>query len=329
MVTSVAVVLAGGVGNRLYPASRPERPKQFLTLGGDRSLLEAAADRAAVADEVLVVTRPAFVDRVAAALPTATILAEPAPKDTGPALAYASYFVEQTVEDPVILALPSDHRIGDGFASTARRALDVAAGESGLLTIGIEPTRAATEYGYIRPASTDGDVASVADFTEKPDRETAERFVEEGHLWNAGVFAWRPTAFLAAAADSPLEPLIDALEDGVPGRGYESVPATSVDRAVLESADDVSVIRGAFDWDDLGSWDAVGRLLDGENATLGDVRTVDATGNVVATDDAHVDVIGVDDLVVAAYDDHVVVVPKSAAQRVREIAETRLDDGTS
>ncbi|MFB6070183.1 MAG: mannose-1-phosphate guanylyltransferase [Halanaeroarchaeum sp.] len=321
MVTTVAVILAGGTGTRLYPASRADRPKQFLAFGGDRPLLERAADRASVADETVVVTREAYADRVAAHVPDAAVLVEPEPKNTGPALAYAAHRVAETVADPVMVALPSDHVIGDGFAATARRAVDAAAETDGLVTIGVEPTRPATEYGYVQADFAADGYAPVVQFREKPDEATAREFVAAGYRWNAGIFAWRPSAFLEAAADSPLAPLVDALRAGDPAAGFAAVDDLSVDHAVLEGAGDVFVVPADFAWDDLGSWDALARLLEGDNAVLGDALAIDAADNVIASDDTHVSVVGVDDVVVAAFDDRVLVVPKDDAQRVREVVE--------
>ncbi|MCF2239811.1 MULTISPECIES: mannose-1-phosphate guanylyltransferase [Halobacterium] len=320
--TVAAVLLAGGTGTRLYPASRSHRPKQLLALGDDdRSLLRRTADRAAFADDLLAVTREAYADRVRDEVPEATVLVEPAGKDTGPALAYAASEVRARFgEDAVMLCLPSDHVVGDGFQETAETAVDVAARTDGLVTIGVEPDRPATGYGYIEPGDDHGDHRGVAVFREKPDAETASRLVDRGCLWNAGMFAWTPTAFLDAARSGPLDPLVDALAtDADPATAFERVDPVSVDYAVLERAADVRVVPAAFDWDDLGAWNALGRLLDGENAVLGDATTIDATGNVLASDDKHVSVVGVDDLVVAAYDDRVLVVPRADAQRVREV----------
>jgi len=319
---TVTVLLAGGTGTRLYPASRSHRPKQFLALGDDdRSLLRRTADRAGFADDLLVVTRGEYADRVREEVPGATVLVEPAGKDTGPALAFAASEVrERFGPDVAMLCLPSDHVVGDGFRETAETAVDVAARTDALVTLGVEPDRPATGYGYIEPGEDRGDHSEVAVFREKPDAETAERLLERGCLWNAGMFAWTPGAFLDAARRGPLGPLVDALDAGAdPGAAFERVDPVSVDYAVLERASDVRVVPAAFDWDDVGAWDALGRLLDGENAVLGHAVTIDATGNVVASDDKHVSVVGVDDLVVAAYDDRVLVVPREDAQRVREV----------
>lgn len=325
MVTTVAVVLAGGTGTRLYPASRSNRPKQFLSFGGERSLLRRATDRASFADETFVVTREAYAERVREHVPEATVLVEPEPKNTGPALVYAAHHVREAVDDPVVFALPSDHVVGAGFEVTARRAVSVAETTGGLVTLGVEPTRPATEYGYIRPGDEADGYATVAEFREKPDEETARRFVAAGYRWNAGMFSFAPDALLAEAADSPLAPLVEALDAGDPTGGFEAIEATSIDYAVFETAEDVYVVSADFPWDDLGSWDALERVLGGDGAVLGDALSIDAEGNVVASDDKHVSVVGVDDLVVAAFDDRVLVVPKAEAQRVREVVSVLRD----
>ncbi len=322
----VALVLAGGTGTRLYPASRPDRPKQLWAVGGDRSLLAETVDRAAFADETYVLTRPDYADAVREHAPTAAVLTEPGPKDTGPALVYAAHRIREQVGDCVILALPSDHHIEGDFADTAGRAARTAL-DGGLVTVGVEPTRPATGYGYIDPAGDpSAGAVPVAEFVEKPDEEAAQRYVEAGYLWNAGIFAWTPDALLAAARDSPLAPLVSALAAGDPADGFAAIDAVSIDYAVLERATDVSVVTAGFEWDDLGSWDAVGRLLDSDaagNAVLGDAVTVDASNCVLASD-GHVAAVGVEDLVVASYGGRTLVVPREQAQRVREVV-ARLD----
>jgi mannose-1-phosphate guanylyltransferase len=320
----VAVVLAGGVGTRLYPASRSYRPKQLLAVGGDDTLLERTVARVDFADEVVVVTRSEFADAVREAAPDTTVLVEPAGKDTGPALAYATHRVAERFADPVVLAVPSDHHVDGDFETAARRGARVAVETGALVTFGVEPTRPDTGYGYVEPGTDHGDYAEVAAFYEKPDAETARRYVERGDYWNAGVFAWTPAAFRAAARDTPLGPLVDALDAGDPAGGFEAVDPVSVDNAVFERADDVVTVPLDVEWDDLGSWDALRRLLPAdEDGTVvagdADAVSLDAENNVVAGDDVHVSLVGVDDLAVVAYDDRVLVVPTAKAQQVRDL----------
>ncbi|WP_336036023.1 mannose-1-phosphate guanylyltransferase [Halobacterium yunchengense] len=331
MVRTAAVLLAGGTGTRLYPASRSHRPKQFLALGDDdRSLLRRTADRAGFADDLFAVTRAEYADRVREEVPEATVLVEPAGRDTGPALAYAASEVRERAPDAAMLCLPSDHVVGDGFRETAETAVSVAAETGALVALGVEPDRPATGYGYVEPGADRGDHYAVAQFREKPDEATAREFLARGCFWNAGMFAWTPAAFLDAARRGPLGDVVASLETGdedAVAAAFDAVDPVSVDYAVMERADDVRVVPAAFDWDDVGAWDALLRLLDGENAVLGDALTVDASGNVLASDDKHVAVVGADDLVVAAFDDRVLVAPAEDAQRVREVvAELREDD---
>lgn len=344
--TVVAVVLAGGTGSRLYPASRSDRPKQFLSLMGEESLLERTVSRArAVADATIVVTRESYAEVVAERVPGAEVLVEPAGRDTGPALLYATHRIDRRHDDAVALALPSDHLIGEGFKPAIRRGVGVAAATDRLVTFGVEATRPETGYGYIEPAKAAGGSADTADatgeaewypvasFHEKPDAGTAESYVAAGHYWNAGLFAWRPEVFLAAADAPPLAPLLDALrsgDDAAVREAFASVDPVSVDHAVLESAGDVAVVPASFPWDDVGSWDALDRVVDadadGNAATDGaTLRALDAADNVVAADDAHVSLIGVSDLAVVAWDDRVLVVPKERAQDVKRLVR-RLEE---
>ncbi len=324
----VAVVLAGGRGTRLYPASHEDRPKQLLSFGRDQSLLADTVDRASFADETYVLTRPEYADAVREHAPGVGVLTEPQARDTGPALVYAAHRIREQVGECVLLCLPSDHHVRGDFAPAARTAATVAADTGGLVTVGIEPARPATGYGYIEPGETHDGYARVAQFVEKPDAETAERYVEAGHYWNAGIFAWTPIALLDTARESPLEPLVTALDDGDPESGFTALNPVSIDYAVLERADDVFVVPAAFEWDDLGSWDAVGRVLDNDtdgNVVLGDGLALDAKHCVLAGD-GHVSAVGVEDLVVASYGGSTLVVPREQSQRVREVIARLADE---
>jgi len=325
----VAVVLAGGTGTRLYPASRRDRPKQLLELGGDRSLLARTVDRAGFADEIYVLTRDRYAEAVREAAPGAAVLVEPESKDTGPALVYAAHRIREQVGECLLCCLPSDHHVAGDFADTMRTAAATALETRGLVTVGVEPTRPATGYGYIAPGSDEGGHLAVDRFVEKPDAAQAREFVDRGFRWNAGIFAWTPTAFLAAARETVLAPLVDALDRDDPAAGFAAVDPISVDHAVLEVADDVYVVPAAFTWDDLGSWDALLRVTEQDedgNAVLGDALTIDAADCVLATD-GHVSAVGVSDLVVASYGDRTLVAPLDEAERVRDVVARLRDRG--
>jgi mannose-1-phosphate guanylyltransferase len=320
---TVAVVLAGGTGTRLYPASSPDRPKQFQRFGGEATLLQRTVDRAGFADEVYVLTGPDHAERAREQVPGAAVVAEPAPRDTGPALVYAAHRVREQVGECVLVCLPSDHHVAGDFAETMDAAATTAVETGGLVTVGVDPDRPATGYGYIAPGAAVDGAYAVEAFVEKPDEATATDYLERGFYWNAGMFAWTPDALLAAARDSPLAPLVSALEAGDAAGGYEAVPAVSVDYVLLEDHDDVYVVPAGFEWDDLGTWDAVGRVRGADadgNVRLADGVAIDAADCVLAGD-GHVSVVGVEDLVVASYGDRTLVVPRAQSQRVREVVD--------
>ena len=329
----VAVVLAGGTGTRMYPASSEQRPKQFLSFGDGPSLLTRTVERAdGVADTTYVLTRPDYADDVRDHAPDAEVLVEPAGRDTGPALVYAAHEVREREraeghEDTVLLTLPSDHHVEGDFAGVAERACEVAAETDALVTVGVEPDRPAVGYGYIKPGEEREGYYDAAGFFEKPDPGAAERYRYNGFLWNAGMFAWTPDAFLEEARRGDLSQLVKGVEAGNAERAFRLCEPVSVDYAVLEGARNVAVVPATFEWDDLGAWDALVRVFadaadEGGNVVLGDALTVDAENCVVAAGEGqHVSAVGVSDLTVAAYDGDVLVVPTREAQRVREVVD--------
>jgi mannose-1-phosphate guanylyltransferase len=339
------VILAGGSGTRLWPASRRARPKQFLALG-DRpgeSLLAATVRRArgAATGDVCAVTAAAQADLARTGVPGLEVIAEPVGRNTAAALGLAAVHLLARDPDAVMGALPADQHVGDeaAFAVAIERAFQAAAQADVICTIGIEPSYGATGFGYLEvgDAVESGirDLYQVKRFVEKPDAATAEGYVTSGrYLWNSGMFFCKARRLvddirrLMPGTGAALDEIAAALASGgavaadaVAARVYPSLPSVSIDHGVMEKTSGVVCVRGELGWDDVGSWAALpavrGADADG-NTVLGDAIVVDGTGNVVAADpDRVVVLVGVSDLVVIQSGDAVLVVPRERAQDVR------------
>jgi len=343
MTKIVPILLAGGAGTRLWPVSRDALPKQFLPLMGERSTYQDTLLRVAASElfaAPIVITGSDFrffARRQAEELGVdATVVIEPMRRDSGPAVAAAAALAKSRDPDAVVLALAADHVILDveEFQSTCLAGL--AAAEAGhIVTFGITPTEPKTSYGYIRPGQSIGpdQVYAVEAFVEKPDAETAARYVAEGYLWNSGNFLFRADVLLQELARYEPE-MAAAAEAAVAGanddlgflrlatEAFSQSPKKSIDYAVMERTDRSAVVAGRFGWSDIGSWDAIFDIADRDksgNAVQGTVVTTDAQNCVIHSLDRLTAVVGVDDLVVISTPDAVLVVPRARAQEVREL----------
>jgi len=338
-----AVIMAGGQGQRFWPLSTPDRPKQFLDLGrSGRTLIQQTYDRvlplAGSPANVYVATARKYVGLVCEQLPDVPVenlLVEPTSRDSAPAIALACLTIAQRHGDVVTGFFSSDHRIGEGFHDAIRTAARVAAETNGLVTVGITPTRPATGYGYIEAGETVGPAHRVRRFVEKPSARTAEAYLAAGgYLWNAGIFVWRVHAVLAELdrhAPDLMVPLRDAFERGKVADVFPALPRISIDYALMERTDRAYVVPGSFEWDDIGDWVALERLVenDGTNTVVGRHVGRDASGNIVYTeDDGDVVVtLGVHDLVIVKRGHALLLVHKDRVQEIKDLlADERLKE---
>lgn len=326
----IPLIMCGGAGTRLWPASREGRPKQFLRLFGSHSTFQDTMLR--VSDESLfvrpiVITNAAYrfmvLEQLNEICLEADILLEPARRDSGPAIATGAAFALTRDADAVVLALAADHVVRDpaAFVEACRKALSVAnAGR--IVTFGVLPERPATEYGYIQPGDVvSEDVRKVAKFVEKPDLATAAAYVAGGYLWNCGNFMFRAQMLLdeyrRVDADS-VETLVEAVGSAGHDLGFVTLPLESfgkatpisIDYAVMEKTTQAAVIPVSCGWSDVGSWHAVWELSDkDEHGNVAQGLTVfeDSRNCNVSTDKALVALEGVDDLVVVATQDAILV----------------------
>jgi len=345
--TIVPVILSGGSGSRLWPLSRALYPKQFLPLVGELTLIQETALR--VAGEVfaapLVICNDEHRFIVAEQLRAldrapADIILEPVGRNTAPAAAVAALRLLETGADALMLLMPSDHVIArpDRFVGAVHQACP-AARNGMLVTFGVRPERAETGYGYIRAGSpvpgVDG-VATVARFTEKPDRATAEAYVAKGsHFWNSGIFLFSAAAFITELeAHAPgivlsaRTALAGAARDlnfcRLDRRAFEACPSLSIDYAVMEKTTRAAVVPIEMDWNDIGAWSGLWDIADKDgqgNAVEGDVVLHDARNTYVRAGGQLVAVVGLDDVVVVATDDAVLVAHRQAAQDVKHVVD--------
>ena len=343
-----ALILAGGGGTRLWPASRRSRPKQLLALGGAESLIAATFGRVSRilgVEQTLVVTAADQAEAMRAALPglpPENLVAEPAARNTGPAVGLGAITAARRAGDDVRLAvIPSDAFIADEaeFGRVLGVALEQAA--ETIVTVGLRPTRPETGYGYLqRGALVRDGVYQVARFVEKPDAATAGHYLAAGdYLWNSGMFFFTARRLLdEARTHMPVLAAIlaeirqSADPVATANSRYLAAPNISIDYGIMEKSSGIRVVPGDFGWNDVGSWSALGdiRAQDGAgNVALGDVVLRAVSGSVVVSEPGApmVGVVGVDDLVVVATKDAVLVVRKARAQEVRAVVDALVASG--
>jgi mannose-1-phosphate guanylyltransferase/mannose-6-phosphate isomerase len=342
----VPVVLSGGAGTRLWPASRRRQPKQLLPLAGDRSMFQTTIERTATIADVaapIVVSNAdqrALIQRdlASAGFTGARIILEPIGRNTAPAAAVAALELTADGDDPLMLVLPADHVIGDEAALAEAVGVAVGLGDDGyLVTFGVNPTHAETGYGYIEvgdPLDAGGMV--VESFREKPDAETAERYLAAGsHLWNSGMFLFRARRYLDELGTHEPDALASATAAYQGAKEHAGVitldeaafsqsPSISIDYAVMEPTEGAAVVPLDAGWSDVGSWEALWELGEPDqdgNVISGDVELLDVANSYIRSSDRLIAAIGLDDVVIVDSPDATLIVGRDRAQDVRVIVD--------
>jgi mannose-1-phosphate guanylyltransferase len=351
MSTVYGVVMAGGVGSRFWPKSRERSPKQFLEIVGSGTMIQNTVARIqsiVPAMNTFVVSNKLQQDLIYKQLPFVpreNILIEPVGRNTAPCIGLAAHLINRIDPKGIMVVLPADHVINDvaEFLRVLKSGIKVAEDTDALLTIGIKPSRPETGYGYIQfddelepsnPYKNDG-ILRVKTFAEKPNLETAERFLQSGDfLWNSGMFIWKARSILKEIEihlpdlyeqlntlnfkpDTPN--FTDALE-----QAYGKIRSISIDYGVMEKAGNVFVVKGDFGWSDVGSWDEVVRMasVDHDGNTIKGVAIAkDAHGNYIDAGGKMTAAVGVHDLIIVTTDDAVLVCKKGRSQDVKEIVD--------
>ena len=337
-----AVIMAGGRGERFWPKSRNNRPKQFLSLTSDgETMIQKTVKRLSPlvsAEDIFIVTNAAYADLVNDQLPDVpreNILCEPCARNTAPCIAFAAAIIQKKYGDAMMLVLPSDHLIGyeNIYIKTLQTAIRTAEEGNNLVTIGITPAYPETGYGYINFGKEAGDAYEVERFVEKPDLPTAKKYLASGkYLWNSGMFVWKASAIMYN-----MKQFMPEIHDGAVRIGdsygtdsyeetlikeFTAFTSESVDFGIMEKASDIYTIPGSFGWDDVGSWLAVERINetdDKKNYFDGDVIAVDSERTTVCGGMRLVAAIGTRDIVIVDTDDVLLVCSKNNTQDVKKV----------
>jgi len=354
-----AVIMAGGVGSRLWPLSRKNYPKQFLDFLGDGTMISKTINRLkglVPLNNIFVVTNKVGANLTQKCVPELdekNIIIEPAGKNTAPCIALATAYIKKRNPNSTTIVLPADHLIMDidRFQDTLKASVEIANRSFALVTLGIKPTRPETGYGYIQADDVKTDLSNaiedmfdvkahkVKTFAEKPDLETANIFLKSGDfLWNSGVFIWHNNSITREFEVNMPELYKDlvAIQDAIgTSEEYETIEKIytwthpiSIDYGIMEKADPVFVIESTFDWSDLGSWDEVAKLREQEhseelNEEDGLLQKVDSEHTIVMKPkNKAVAIIGADDLIVVDTDDALLICKREHSQKVKSVVDT-------
>lgn len=348
----ITTILAGGSGTRFWPLSRKQRPKQLVRLWQDTPMITATVDRlggVSSRDKTFVVLGEHLVEPTRAVLDDVEFIVEPCARNTAPAIGLAAVYALERFGDEPMGVFPADHFIGgiEKFEMCLRVA-EAKAKDGHIVTLGVEPDRPETGYGYIHHEAPSGahHIASalpVLEFVEKPSLEVAEEYLDSGdYVWNSGMFIFKPSTLLAEM-ERQLPDMYEAMmaikeaigtdrEQEVVAERFARVQNISIDYGIMENAEDVVVIPAAFDWSDVGHWAAVDEVRDTDdngNVVEGDAILFDVKDSVVYSEDSDrlVAVCGVSDLVVVDTPDALLVIPKDRAQDVKAIVEQLIRTG--
>ena len=341
--------MAGGIGSRFWPMSTPECPKQFIdVMGCGRSLIQLTADRfdgVCPRENMWVVTSEKYIDIVREQLPEipeSNILAEPCARNTAPCIAFACWKIKKKHPRANIVVTPSDALVinTSEFRRVMEKALRFTDDSSAIVTIGIRPTRPETGYGYIAAANqlqTDKEIYTVDAFKEKPDKETAEKYLAEGnYFWNAGIFVWNVRTItsvmrvyapgIAQIFDRIFPDFYTEKENETIKKLFPTCEAISIDYAVMEKAQEIYVLPASFGWSDLGTWGALRGLLPQDksgNATVGaDVRLYESKNCIVHTsEEKRVVIQGLDGYIIAEKDNTLLICKLEEEQRIKEFSK--------
>ncbi|MFR9524389.1 MAG: mannose-1-phosphate guanylyltransferase [Rikenellaceae bacterium] len=338
------VIMAGGIGTRFWPKSRQSMPKQFLDiLGTGKSFIRQTFERFSAQvpqSNFLVVTNARYKELVLEHIPELSpsqVLCEPIGRNTAPCIAYAAYYIASINPEAQMIVTPSDHYITDEklFVETIDDCLDFIAQNDALMTIGIRPTRAETGYGYIQVSSQEP-ISKVKCFTEKPNAQLAETFVQCGEfVWNSGIFVWSVRSIIAAFQEFLPEhhQLFGSISDsyGTPAeaekinRAFSECKAISIDYGVMEKASNVYVRIGEFSWSDVGTWSALFGHLDKDvnnNVVSANSYLYNVENSIISKrDDKLIVASGLKDYIVVDTDDVLLICPRSEEQNIKNFTE--------
>lgn len=330
MNNSYLMILCGGRGERLWPLARPDRPKQFIPWRNNETLFDATLKRLAPlrahGAELGVITNQCYEHFLKnPCVPLQHVIAEPASRNTGPAMLYTALTLAKLNPEAVVAFVPADHYVADDadFEQQLMIAIQHAQTHDELVILGVQPTYPATGYGYIEAAeaTTIQQLSPVLKFYEKPTHERAQRFIQNPHmLWNIGVYVSKASVFIAEAAQHApalLEGVQEFLQYFI---GYESLPAISFDYAVAEQSQAMSVLPCNFEWDDVGTLTKFVELMQKETPVANNIMHHEAHNNTVLSTKKHIALISVDNLTIIETEDTLLIMQKEAAESVRIIA---------
>lgn len=342
-----ALIMAGGKGERFWPVSTDEKPKQFLKLVGNNTMIQMTVSRMKrlmPIENIFIVTGERYVSHVKEQIydiPDRNIIVEPEGRNTAPCIALSAFYIEKIYGDAALVVVPSDHLIlnEDKYTATLNAAQKfIEDKSSAVVTLGIKPDRPETGYGYIKADSFEEningfEINKIEGFKEKPDKETAEKYIECGnYYWNSGMFMWK-TSTIKSLVKKYLNRTYQTIDNIMNSYGtdsyneilkrqYKFTESISIDYGIMEKAENIYVIPSCFGWDDVGSWFSLERYMSRDsdnNVFVGNIKKIDCKNNIVYCGGKKIAIAGIDDVFVIESSDIILIGRKEYLNNIKQL----------